>query len=532
MEILESLLNAYVSSAVLGVILLYILYRFSVRNHNVWKEKNVPFVKPYPFVGSLLPTLRYGFEVLDFENLKKSGRIYGYYDGNNPALMIAEPELLRDIYVKDFQSFLDHTDFGTGEELLEKMLIIVGGEDWKRIRMVVSPTFSTGKLKKVLGIFEDCSKTLIKSFKKFADSNKSCDVYKMYGSFTVDIIASSAFSTKIESRNDPNNIFVKHVKRMFEQNPSFRQILAFAAPNLARKLGVKIVPQDSLNFFRDTIYEIIKQRRETGQTRNDFLQLLLECANEIPKEDLNELMSEEVTQNYGSESADRTYFKNISSKSLSMDEIVAQCILFFIAGYQTTTLLLGYTTYNLAVNQKIQDKVFEEIKEQLRETNGKVTYEAIQNRKYLDNVISEALRLHPPVVRLDRIAVVDYKLKGTEITIPKGTTVTTPVYAMHRDPEFFPDPETFDPDRFSPENKDKIIPYSYLPFGSGPRNCIGMRFALLETKICLTYVLSTFQVLTGPETKIPLEHLAGGLGFLRPKDITLRFKQRDDCPLK
>ncbi|XP_042913579.1 cytochrome P450 3A19-like, partial [Parasteatoda tepidariorum] len=167
----------------------------------------------------------------------------------------------------------------------------------------------------------------------------------------------------------------------------------------------------------------------------------------------------------------------------------------------------GKVAYEAIQNMKYLDNVISEALRQLTINcyiffQGKVTYEAIQNMKYLDNVISEALRLHPPVVRLDRISVVDYKLKGTEITIPKGTTVTTPVYAMHRDPEFFPDPETFNPDRFSPENKDKIIPYSYLPFGSGPRNCIGMRFALLETKICLTYVLSTFQVLTGPETKV------------------------------
>ncbi|XP_071037516.1 cytochrome P450 3A2-like [Parasteatoda tepidariorum] len=330
MGLMESFLDVYVSTAVFGVLFLYLLYRFSVRNHNLWKEKNVPYIKPLPFVGNLLPILRTCLEELDVERYKKYGRIYGYYDANTPALMVSDPELVKDLYVKDFTSFIDHSEFETGEDMIAKMLIVIGGDDWKRIRMILSPTFSTGKLKRVLGIFEDCAKTLTQSFGKFADSKKPCDVYKMYSSFTVDVIASSAFSTKIDSRNDPNNPFVRHVKRIFDQDPGFRSILFFAVPSLMRKLGVELFPQDSLQFFNNTILEIIKQRKQTGQARNDFLQLLLECANEIPKEDLKENSSEDMTQNYGSESTDRAFFKNVSNKSLTMDELVAQCVLFVL----------------------------------------------------------------------------------------------------------------------------------------------------------------------------------------------------------
>ncbi|GBO37588.1 Cytochrome P450 3A18, partial [Araneus ventricosus] len=103
--------------------------------------------------------------------------------------------------------------------------------------------------------------------------------------------------------------------------------------------------------------------------------------------------------------------------------------------------------------------------------------------------------------RLERVAGEDYKLGDTGIVIPKGTTVTVPIYAMHRDPEFFPDPEKFDPDRFSPEERAKRNPYTFMPFGGGPRNCVGMRFALVEVKVCLAYVLSHFKIKRCSKTK-------------------------------
>ncbi|GFT90518.1 cytochrome P450 3A4, partial [Nephila pilipes] len=161
---------------------------------------------------------------------------------------------------------------------------------------------------------------------------------------------------------------------------------------------------------------------------------------------------------------------------------------------------------------------------------GKLTYEALQNMKYMDNVISETLRLFPPAVRLERKAVGDYKLADTGITIPKGMIVTIPSYAMHRDPELFPEPERFDPDRFTPEERAKRDQYSYLPFGAGPRNCVGMRFALMEIKVCLACVVANFKIKRCPETKVPLKFLVGA-GLLQPIDVTVALERRDDNPI-
>ncbi|GBN05517.1 Cytochrome P450 3A8 [Araneus ventricosus] len=111
--------------------------------------------------------------------------------------------------------------------------------------------------------------------------------------------------------------------------------------------------------------------------------------------------------------------------------------------------------------------------------------------------------------------------------MPKGTILVIPVYAMHRDPKLYPDPNRFDPDRFLSEERAKRDPYSYMPFGSGPRVCIGMRFGQMQIKTCLTYILANFRVHRCPETKVPLEFRLGP-GPLAPKPQILRFEERTD----
>ncbi|KAL0127794.1 hypothetical protein PUN28_003203 [Cardiocondyla obscurior] len=134
---------------------------------------------------------------------------------------------------------------------------------------------------------------------------------------------------------------------------------------------------------------------------------------------------------------------------------------------------MSYAMYELAQNQSIQDKVREEIKEVLNNDDGVILYENIKKMSYLEKIFQETLRKYPPVMYLTRKPITNYTFEGTKIDIRKGQQVIIPTYAIHHDPNIYPNPEVFDPERFTPENMKQRNPMYHLPFGDGPRNCIG-----------------------------------------------------------
>lgn len=172
------------------------------------------------------------------------------------------------------------------------------------------------------------------------------------------------------------------------------------------------------------------------------------------------------------------YGKSQKKLAITDDLITAQALVFFIAGFETSSTTLSFLSYLLAVNQDVQSKLREEIDDVLERSEGKINYEELLKMKYLDQVVSETLRLYPPGYILTRICTKDYQLVAkksneNDLLVSKGTIVVIPVVGVHMDPEYFPNPRKFNPDRFSDENKADIVPGTYMPFGSGPRNCIG-----------------------------------------------------------
>jgi len=197
---------------------------------------------------------------------------------------------------------------------------------------------------------------------------------------------------------------------------------------------------------------------------------------------------------------------NVVNKRLTEDEILAQAWIFFIAGYETTATTLSFCSYELALNPDCQQKLYEEVSSAV-DQNGEISYEILTKLPYLDSVISETLRLYPPVIRLERETMTDYKLGDTGIELYKGQIIEIPTYAIHHSEEYYPNPDKFNPERFMPENRDQIVPYTYIPFGAGPRNCIGMRFALMETKLGLAQIIRRFRLVRSVKTEVPLKFL-------------------------
>lgn len=527
---MEYLLDSTITTILLGVTSLLLLYWYSTKNFDYWKKRGVIYSRPVPFFGTTLELLWKPFHEIEKERYFRLGTLYGHFEGNQPVLSVAEPKLLREIMVKEFSSISSRrfVNFRGGNTVADSTLPALSGDAWRRVRNIVSPTFTTGKIKRMMSIVKDCAQGVVENFKRFSVNGKPLDIKKMYGAFTMDVIASAAFSTKLDSLNDPENEFVKTAKNAFSTEFSWRFALFQLFPNLMKWLGVAFFPPEPMDFFKRVTLRIIKERTKTGQTRNDFLQLLMDTAKEIPPDQKQEEETNDaLTSNYQVDEKGLQPLKSSSVKNLSEDEMVAQCVIFFLAGYDTTATALSFASYLLALHPEIQHKLFEELRNTVEEAKGELSYEAIQGMKYLDNVVAETLRMYPPVIRLERVADTDLKLADTGITIPKGMIVTIPNHALQNDPQFFPNPEVFDPDRFTTEERAKRDPYLYLPFGAGPRNCVGMRFALMEIKVCLVYIVANFKLQRCPQTKVPLEfHLGPGL-LLPYKGIQLKVEPRE-----
>lgn len=217
-----------------------------------------------------------------------------------------------------------------------------------------------------------------------------------------------------------------------------------------------------------------KNRLDSNQeTRVDFLQLMMNTQNSKGEE---------------------------SQKALSDLEMAAQTVVFIFAGYDATSTSISFIMYELATHPDVQKKLQDEIDRALP-NKAPVTYDALMDMEYLDMVVNETLRLYPIANRLERVSKKDVEING--MFIPKGTIVMMPIYPLHRDPEYWPEPEEFCPERFSKENKGSIDPYVYMPFGNGPRNCLGMRFALISMKLAVISVLQNFTLQPCEETQIP-----------------------------
>ncbi|CAH0547234.1 unnamed protein product [Brassicogethes aeneus] len=208
---------------------------------------------------------------------------------------------------------------------------------------------------------------------------------------------------------------------------------------------------------------------------------------------------------------------------LSDEDIRAEVDTFMFEGHDTASTAIGFTFLALAENIKYQNKVYEELVEILGpDSNEGVTVSQLNDLKYLDLVIKEAMRVYSPVPLIGRSLDNDCVLDG--IKIPKDTTVNIFLYGMNRNPNIFPNPDLFDPERFLPENQSTRHNFAYIPFSAGPRNCIGQKFAVLELKTIIAKVLRKFEVLPLPNFKPEI----GMCSVLKSRNgIVMQLKRRN-----
>lgn len=506
-----------------GITILWYL----TKRPDYWKHVGIPYVNPLPILGSMGTLFANSQVDIEMKRYNEKGRLYGTYEGSRPCLTVADPDVIKDIYVKDFPFFTSRRELILGDRIVDNMLQNLLGEKWKQVRSIITPTFSTGKIKKMTSIFIDSAKDLVQTLRSVAENGKPLNIKRAFGAYTMDVVISTAFGTKIDSYNDPNNPLAIAARAQHNRTIPWRFMLYFIFPGLMKRFSISIFPPGTYDIFENTILKIIEERKRSGKKRNDFLQLLIDAAKESGKEEEDE-NENDATKEMGHEEGNEQIFKPYRrSYTLSNDEMIAQCIVFLSTGYNIISSVLSFAAYELALNPDVQERLIAEIDETVRE-QGELNYDAVYGMKYLGNVVSETLRKYPPGFRGERRADEDYVIKAYNITVPKGMIVQIPVYAIHHDPQHYPDPEKFDPYRFAPEQRSARHPFTYLPFGAGPRNCIAMRFALMQVKVCLAYILRHCRFTKCSETQVPIQFFRGQV-VLVPKDVTLKVEMRSDA---
>ncbi|TDH15811.1 hypothetical protein EPR50_G00013180 [Perca flavescens] len=477
----------------------YVCWQFGT-----FKKMGVPGPRPIPFFGTML-AYKKGFTIFDEMCYKKYGKTWGIFDGRQPVLCIADPAMIKTILIKECYSlFTNRRNFRLNGQLYDAVSI-AEDDQWRRIRSVLSPSFTSGRLKEMFGIMKHHSANLISSMKKKADKDEPLELKEFFGPYSMDVVTSTAFSVDIDSLNNPSDPFVTNIKKMLKFdlfNPIFLIVafFPFMGPIL-EKMEFSFFPVAVTDFFYTALQKIKSNREQSKQkSRVDFLQLMIDSQK---NNDLSKVAQD---------------------KGLSDHEILSQAMIFLFAGYETSSSSLSFMAYNLATNPHTMKLLQEEVDSTFPD-KGPVEYQALMQMEYLDCVINESLRLYPIAPRIERVAKATVEING--LVIPKGMVIMVPTWPLHRDPDLWSEPEKFKPERFSEENKETIDPYTYMPFGAGPRNCIGMRFALVMMKLAMVEILQRYSFSVCKETEIPLEMDIQGL--LAPKrPIKLKLVPRSE----
>jgi len=395
------------------------------------------------------------------ECASKYGRIFKLDFGVIQPVMIVHPE--------DVKYVLTHPDIYVKRIMLAKPLKETGSESlafvnnpaWKRQRSAFDPAFHKTNLINAVGTFIECTQMVLDILDQ--KEGKSQEMTELMTRFTIDVLGKAVFSFDFGQLKGSSNSEINAYKTFVGACLDPLSILILWSEKIpsAYTKGV----YEAMRVLKRLFGEVVASKKLTNSSvKRDLLDMFL-------------------------------------NSDLSDTEITHNMMIFFIAGQDTTAIALSWMFLLLADNPNQQRILFEEID---RELQGRTpTYQDLEKLPYLDMVIKEGARLFPPAATVPTRVSSQADQIG-KITIPKGAPVWFSIYHLHRNPEFWPEPEKFIPERFSKENAEKIQPYSYMPFSKGPRSCIGSKFSVIEQKIFIIMLLQRFTVEGPTSYKTPL----------------------------
>uniref|UniRef100_A0A2A4J918 unspecific monooxygenase n=1 Tax=Heliothis virescens TaxID=7102 RepID=A0A2A4J918_HELVI len=474
------------------------IYLVSKKKFQYWEKKKVPYLPPVPLLGNfakyILQKQFLGDTVRKICDKFPNAPVIGAYYATEPALIVQDPELIKLVVTKDFYFFSnrDVSEFATREKLTQN-LFATSGNQWKVLRQNLTPVFTSAKMKNMFHLIEKCSHVFEDFLDKEANTSKELEMRSLIARYTMDCIGTCAFgvetSTMNKTENNPfvnvgNSIFI------FDSYQSFKFLLRTIYPSLFYVLRFTTLPPVVEAFFTNLMTGVFKGRQYTPTSRNDFVDFVLKWKH-------NKTISGDSLANLKSNTQTKV------SLDVDDDLLVAQCFIFFAAGYETSATTLSYTLYELAKHPEAQKRAIAEVDDYLRRHNNELKYECLSEMPFVEACFDETLRLYPVLSVLTREVAEDYTFPSG-LKVEKGLRIFLPLYQLHHNPEYFPDPEEYRPERFLPENKQNIKPYTYMPFGDGPRICIGMRFAKMQMTAGIITLLKKYRLELAPGMKTKL----------------------------
>jgi cytochrome P450 len=396
-----------------------------------------------------------------------------------PACFVNRPDYIESVLVTQNNNFVKSKDYRAMRRVLGNGLLLSEGEFWRRQRKLIQPAFHQGRIAAYAEIMAGYTQQMLASW----SDGQTLDIHEAMMRLTLGIVAKTLFDADVSHEAEDVDAALSVLMGKFLRQAGLALLLPVWVPLPTSQLLKRAVGR-----LDKVIYSIIERRRASGQMSGDLLSVFLQ-----------------VQDDEGVGMTDRQLH----------DEIMT----LFLAGHETTANVLSWTWFLLGQNPDVEDKLFEELS---RVLGGRIPTPADLPRLiYTDMVMRESMRLYPPVWVIGRRALAPFRLG--EYELPADTNVLISQLIMHKDARYFPEPQRFDPDRWSASDpRGASLPrFAYFPFGGGPRVCIGAGFAMMEAVLLLATIAQQFRIQIAPGQQVSMQPSV----TLRPRNgipVTLR----------
>lgn len=441
--------------------------------------------KSLPVLGHIPQLAKNTFEFF-FETQRKYGDVFAYQMGANRVFFVAHPDDIKYVLQDNYKNYVKHSFYDVVKPLVGEGLLTSEGETWLRNRRLAQPVFHRQKIHRFADMMVDRTQEMLdKRWASFAKADTVFDLQDEMMRLTLTIVGDALFSTDVSDDADEVSRSLNFALEHTNDRTMAPVKLPLSVPTPKNKRF-----QKSIASLDELIYKLIEERREAKEDKADLLSMLLSAED--------------------ADTAERMNDKQLRDEAMTL----------FLAGHETTATTLTWTFYLLGQHTNVIQKLRAEVDGVLEGRKAKL--EDYPKLSYTRQVLDESLRLYPPAWMIGRHALNNDVLpSGAEI--PAGQDISISTYVTHRHEAFWKNPEGFNPDRFSSENSEGRHRFAYLPFGAGPRICIGNNFALMEMVFALATVIQNYDVELVSGQKIEPEP---GI-TMRPKQgLKIRLKAR------